>query len=77
MTNRTYFRVNCEHLGEDELVVCVNELVPIPSPGTRISITTASGRSADAEVISAIVEIVEISDRSSLYEQTIYCNGRT
>lgn len=73
MTKRTYFIVNRAHLGEDELIVRVDELVPIPPPGTRISVTTVSGRSANAEVISAVIDF---SDRTSLYEQTIHCNGR-
>jgi hypothetical protein len=73
MKVRTYFKVNRAHLNEANVIVEVEELVPIPPEGTRISFTKRGEGSFDAEVISAVVDIV---DSPSLYEQTIYCNGR-
>lgn len=72
MTSRTYFKVNRARFGQAEVTVVVNELVPIPPPGTRILISKRDEGSVDAEVISAKVEIM---DNPSMYEQTIFCNG--
>ena len=73
MTTRTYFKINRTQLGQDELVIVVDGLMPIPPPGSRVTITKSEEGVQDAEVISSRVDI---RDRPAMYEQTIFCNAR-
>jgi hypothetical protein len=74
MMPRTYFKVNRAHLGEANVTIVVDGLMPIPPPGTKISITKTGEGNVTAEVMAVTIEII---DKPSMYEQTIFCNGRS